>query len=172
MTSRSRERILPFYSALVRPHLECCVQFWAPQYKKDKKLLKRVHWRVTKMMKGLEHYEDRLQELGLFSLEKRLRGYLINAYKYLKGGCQKDGARLFLAVPSNRLGSNGRKLEHKKFDLNMRKDFFTLRVAELWNRLPKEVMKSPSLEASKTHLDMFLYNLLQVTLPWQTGWTV
>ncbi|KAJ7412815.1 hypothetical protein WISP_94520 [Willisornis vidua] len=68
-------------------HLDCCVQFRAPQYKGDMELLEQVQWRVTNVIKGLEtlSYEERLRNLGLFSLKKRqLRGDLISVFKCLK----------------------------------------------------------------------------------------
>ena len=113
------------------------------------------------MIQGLEHlpYEERLRDLGLFNLEKRLRGDLINVYKYLKCGRQRDIANLFSVVCEDRTRGDGHKMEHRKFSTNMQKNF-TVRVTEHWNRLPREGVQSPSLEIFKACLEAYLGNLL------------
>jgi len=98
MASRSREVILPLCSALVRPHLESCIQLCSPQHRKDMDLLERVQRKVTKMIRGMEHlsHEEWVRESGLFSLEKRrLWGDLTAAFQYVKGACRKDGENLY-----------------------------------------------------------------------------
>lgn len=89
-------------------------------------MLDRVQQMATKISKGLEHltYEERLRELGLFSLDKRrLSEDLIDVYKYLKGGYKEDRDRLFLVLSCDRTIGNWHRPKCEKFYLDIRKSF-------------------------------------------------
>ncbi|XP_058657370.1 triadin isoform X18 [Ammospiza caudacuta] len=161
VASTSKEVILSLYSALVRPQLEYCVQDWEPEHKKDVDMLEQVQEGVIKLSPGLEHisYEDRLREMGQFSLEKRrLRGYLIAVFQYLQGACKRAKEGLVTTACSDR--ENGFKLKEVGFSLDIREKVFTVRVVRLWNRLPREVVDSPSLEVFKARLGRTLRYLV------------
>jgi len=131
-------------------------------HRKDMELLEQVQRRATKMIRWMEHlsYEERLRELGLFSLEKsRLWGDIIVAFEYLKGAEKKDGDKLFSRACCDGTRSNGFKLKESRFRLGTRKKFFR-RLVRHWHRLPREVVDTPSLETFKVKLDGALSNLV------------
>jgi len=163
VASRAREGVLPLCSFLIRLLLESCIQLWSPQHKKDVELLEWVQRRETKVIRGLEHLscEDRLRELGLFSLEKRrLRGDLRAAFQCLKGAYRNDGENIFSRACHDRTRSDGFKLREGRFRLDTRKEFFTLRVVKHQNRLPREAVEASSLETFQARLDGALSNLV------------
>ncbi|KAK4825621.1 LOW QUALITY PROTEIN: hypothetical protein QYF61_001301 [Mycteria americana] len=150
VASRSREVILPLYSALIlpgvlSPTLESSVQ------------------EAMNLLEGRDHLssEERLRELGLFSLEKRrLQGDLTGAFQYLKGAYKKDRDKLFSRACCDSTKGNGFKLKEGNFRLDIRKKFFTVRVVKHWNRLSREVVDAPSLETFKVRLNGALSNLI------------
>ena len=118
----SRARIVPLYSTLMRPQLVYCTQVWGPQHRKDVKLLERLQRRAMKMIQGLENLscEDKLKELGLFSLEKRKPwGDLIVVFQYSKGANKHERNQLFTRVDSDRTKEYGFKLKEGRVRLDI-----------------------------------------------------
>jgi len=97
----------------------------------------------------------------LFSLEKRrLRGDLLAAFQYLNGACAKDGENLFSRTCCDRTRSNGFKLREVRFRLDIRKKLFTMKVVKHWNRLPREVVDTSSLETFQARQDGALSSVI------------
>ena len=113
---RSREVLLQLYRVLVRPHLEYCVQFWSPNLRKDILAIEGVQRRFTRLIPGMSglSYEERLDRLGMYSLEfRRLRGDLIETYKILKGLDRLDAGRLFPMFGKSRTRGHSLRIRGK-----------------------------------------------------------
>ena len=160
MVKKSREVILPFYSVLVRSHLEYCVQMWSSWYRRDTDLLECLQ-RATKMIQGMECLpcKNRLRELRLISLEKRRPWGPDSSFSISRGGSiRKD--RFVNRVCVDGARGNCFKLNERGFRWEIRKKFVIIMVVKHCNRLPREVVDVPSLETFKVWLDHTLSNLV------------
>ena len=163
---KSEKVIRTLYNSLVRPHLEYCVQFWSPYYRKDIDKLERVQRRVTKMIPRLRNkpYEERLKELNLFSLSKRrLRGDLIEVFKMFKGFDNLNVDDYLTVDRTHATRSNGYKIVGKRFTSNEAKHFFFNRIVNVWNGLPANIADCKTIETFKKRLDKHLENNPQIT---------
>ena len=155
-----KEIFMHLYPVLVRPLLEYCVQIWSP-YRQDLiNLIEGVQRRATKMVPALKHmsYEDRLQGLGLTTLiERRYRGDMIQTYKILTGKEDVDCDRYFKMARErgNPDLVRGHKIYKGRCNRKQRRNTFSMRVANPWNKLPKNVVSSQKTSGFKAGLDKY-----------------
>jgi len=142
---RDRHVFVRLYKQYVRPHLEFCTPAWSPWNEEDKSCLERVQQKAIKMVSGLRTrtYEERLRELGMTTLEERRHQAdmaMVHKIVQRKSGLDPEtwfemaGARRntrSAADPLNIVVKHGR--------LDVRREFFTMRVIESWNEIPPDI---------------------------------
>ncbi|MEJ1594469.1 hypothetical protein SMA75_25615, partial [Escherichia coli] len=132
-------------TSLVRPHLEYAVQFWSPYFQKDEKKLESVQRRATKLIPGFRGlpYEERLKRLDMFSLkDRRIRGDLIQTFKIVKNIDNVNRDNFFELSSQLMTRNNGFKLKGQRFNTDLRKNYFNVRVIDYWNKLPASVVQA------------------------------
>jgi hypothetical protein len=159
---RDRAVLPKLYIQHVRPHLEYAVQAWAPWQVGDCALLENVQKRMVKQVTGLRgtNYEDRLTELGLDTLqERRARLDLCQTHKILHHKDQVKESIWFTRRTSanrhpTRRTAGGFTLEKPIARLEMRRNFFSNRVVDMWNELPLETRQTESIGKFRTGICM------------------
>ena len=161
ITSRSSDILIPLYKALVRPILEYASVVWCPYLKKDKERIEMVQRHFTKNVEGLNtlSYTKRLKKLNLPTLEfRRLRGDLIETYKITHNIYDPLTTNsLFNYEFDKRTRSHPFKLHKTRFNTSKFQNFFTNRVINVWNALPKLLVTAESLNTFKNRLDLHFH---------------
>lgn len=143
--------------SIIRPQLEYAAVVWAPHKKKHIKKLERIQRAATKMTPSLTDlsYEERLERLGLATLEeRRRRGDLITLYKYMKGIEWTDRENLLVKDEGERRG-HGKKLKKTRCRKDVKKYSFPYRCVDEWNRLDREIVEAVSIQSFKEKLDKY-----------------
>jgi ribonuclease P/MRP protein subunit RPP40 len=146
------------YSTYIRPHLEYAAQVCSPWLKRDKQLLEQPLRRATKFVRGYWNipYPMRLRLLGIYSAcYRRLRGDLIMMFHIIKNEDHPCRELLKLSTTTNLRGHHF-KISHQQSHLNCRRFFFSLRICNVWNSLPEEIVSATSLTVFKKRLDTFM----------------
>ena len=135
------------------------MQFWSPNLRKDILAIEGVQRRFTRLTPGLAglSYVERLERLGLYTLEfRRMRGDLIETYKIIKGLDTLEAGSMFPLMGESRTRGHSLRIRGRPFRTEMRKNFFTQRVVDMWNALPQKAVEAKSLDAFKRELDRAL----------------
>ena len=148
------DTLTTLYKSLVRPHLEYCNTVWSPVYLKDSHLIESVQYRAAKLVHGIKDlpYAERLSVLKLPSLKyRRLRNDMIQVYKYLHKEYNVVND-ILVRDSSERTRGNSLKLENRDSKMKLGKTF-SLRVTNIWNSLPNDIVMAINLNIFKSRLD-------------------
>ena len=159
ITYKEKSLIIPLYKAIVRPHLEYCIQAWNPYLRKDVDMLEKIQRRATKLIPGLRDltYDERLKECGLTTLEtRRLRGDQIEVFKILNGYENIDYNILFEIKESKITRGHNYTLVKKQSRLDVRKYSFSQRTINVWNKLSTDCVQASSVNMFKNKIDKYL----------------
>lgn len=155
-TNFNRKVILNLYKSLVRPHLDYCIPVWRPYLKKDIMLLEGVQRRMTRIISGMngKSYEERLQELGLMTIQQRhARQDLITFYNITRGRIKIDYEEFVDMISDSRTRGNSRRIRPSKVRLELRRNSYFQRIWKDWNKLPESVVTARTLNAFKSSLE-------------------
>ena len=144
------------YKPIVRPHLEYCSTTWNPHYNKDKFLLEKIQHRFTRMFPHLRSlsYENRLHQLGLWSLEvRRNRADVIELFKMVKGLSSTPWSQFVKKAEDTSTRGHTWKLVKKHCRCDTRLYFFSQRVINRWNSLSQEDVDAQSINCFKSRLE-------------------
>ena len=159
---KTKEIMLQIYKVFVRPHLEYAVSAWSPWHRKDAEILEKIQRRATRRMSDIRGtYPQRLQQLGLTTLEERReRGDAIEVFKYVRGFLDVEKETLFKTNntehPKTRHQHTFMPLAVPRANLDLRKNFFTVRGAKLWNSLPSVLRESKTINKFKNVYDTYM----------------
>ena len=159
---KTKDIMLQIFKVFVRPHLEYAVTAWSPWLRKDIEILERIQHRATRRMSDVQgSYPERLLQLGLTTLEeRRSRGDAIEVFKYLRGFLDIDKETLFHSnaplQPKTRHQCSFMPVTVPRASLDLRKNFFSIRGARLWNSLPSELRKCQTVNQFKNTYDSYM----------------
>ena len=169
---RDKKVFVQLYKQYVRPHLEFAVPAWSPWSIADKQVLEKVQERAIKMVSGLSNrnYSERLCELNLLTLESRRVQYdLVQTFKIIRGFDRVDYNKWFQLVGNSpvrltRMTHDPLNIVAKPFRGDVRRNFFSNRVAPLWNDLPSEVKCVDSVKSFKNYIEKSLLDKQRLNL--------
>ena len=157
---RDKEVLTQLYKVFVRPHLEYAIQAWSPYTVKDIEVLEKVQKRMVRQITSLRGtYEEKLAKIGLTTLqERRIRGDCIETFKMLKGFTRVNHEIWFSIMSraegaQTRLSSDPLVLNSQLARLDLRKNFYSVRVPQIWNSLPLSVRQATSVNQFKNAYD-------------------